>query len=243
MLLAGYLTSHQIETLVYKKSTLSWAREDLRNLYDWKWLDKRVVKSGPDVYFLDFKSWRHFEEQGMNRHILEKVSGVKGSGKNPNLYLPHDLTLSALYTSAVLECRKLGLTLKWQNARMLEVQGLGVRPDGKIAVGRSGRTKEAFIEYTDRYYTKVKLQARLEAYSALWEGVEATPILWFVSEEKTLNVLIDELNHFQYRDYIFLAIYSPNCQFITEPVFLWSESERPVPWVTLSRNRSIYPIC
>ncbi len=189
---ARYLTNQGVCRLLYTPTTFSHCRQRLRYLYDGGYIGKRkAYPNEPDVYFLGLKGRRYIATiSDYTPEEIKKIAGYKGEVEAPFLMMRHELTLSDLYVSAVLECRKYDWSLTWKNSRMLEMQKLGVQPDAYLKVQGKNGSQEAFLEFTAVLPTKTDLIARLRAYEGLYERMGRTiPILWLTTTRSKLEWL------------------------------------------------------
>jgi hypothetical protein len=229
--LARYMTNRMIADLVYRPTTFSSCKQDLRDLFDWGYLRKRQSAFNyKDVYFLGLKGKRFIAGLGeYSKYTVDKVAGVSGGLEPP---LEHDLTLARIYTAAVKQCRRHHYRLSWMNTRMLELAQLGVQPDAHIHVAGAIGVQEAFVEYTDVVPHFEALTHRLRAYRALWEREHPIPILWFAATRAKLEQLAQVVHSYIYRDYIAVAsIQDVNC-FITGKVWWDCEKGELANWIT-----------
>jgi hypothetical protein len=229
--LARYMTNDMIVDLVYKPTTFSWCKADLRNLFDWGYLKKRTVPlNHKDIYFLGLKGRHYIASLGeYARPAVDKVAGVPGGVEPP---MDHDLTIARIYTAAVRQCRRYGYQLRWMNTRMLELARLGVQPDGYMRVIGERGAQEAFVEFTDAVPRFSELTDRLRAYRALWEHDRPIPILWFTATRSKLEQLKRLVHPYIYRDYIALACIEDVDCFVTGEVWWDCERRQRVRWIT-----------
>ena len=92
---ARYLTNRMIQRLVYRPTTFSWCKEDLRDLFDWGYLDKRQAgRNDPDIYFLDVRGRHWITRQGIaDKDMVNRTAGRPGG---IDLFMFHELSLSTM---------------------------------------------------------------------------------------------------------------------------------------------------
>ncbi len=217
---ARYLNTEQIAALFFNGKRSSSCRKRLRYLYDEKYLDKRTVESvsDQDVYFVGLRG-RHFLKGVVPFSGLEidKIAGVTGNG---NDFLKHDLTLSWLYVNAILGCREHNWSLEWKNARMLEMEKLSVQPDAYLKT-----EKEAFIEFTDVLPSEREMRSKLNGYRTLLEAKGGVLVLWFTTSKRNFGFLSKHVKGFLYHDWILLGFIEDKGNFLTKPMWKWTEKE------------------
>ena len=232
---ARYLTGRMVGRLEFKDPQASRCRVRMRKLYDWGYVRKRkVFEVEQDIYYLGLKGRRYIASLGeYPEATVEKIAGVAGDAPAPGLMMNHELTLSRLYMQAVLECRQRQWRLQWKNARMLELEGLGVQPDAYLCVQGSQTAQEAFIEFTAVMPTKKELTDRLAAYGRLWEARnKGIPILWFTTSRAKAQLLWDASKTFVYRDYVYVGLSEEQAGFLTRRMWQWSEAAEAAAWIT-----------
>jgi hypothetical protein len=180
---ARYLTVELISELLFSPTTLSGCKRRLRKLFDLGFLGKRrTYQNAPDIYYLGVKG-RHFMDSDYSRDYVKKVAGTDGDDPIENLVqVRHDLTVAKLYVSARLQAQKLGLQMDWRNARMLELDKLGVQPDAWICVSRpqkSTTSVEAYIEFTAQITSRAEIEKKVSQYG----GLEKINVLWFTTSK------------------------------------------------------------
>lgn len=214
---ARYLTNQMVGDLFYTPTTMSWCRQRLRYLYDGGYIGKRKASPNePDVYFLGKRGRTYIREvTGLDTETIKKMCGVEGEGA-PFLMMRHDLTLSGLYVKAVLECRRYSWTVRWQNARALELKNLGVQPDAHLKVQGPVGSKEAFVEFTAVLPTATELNRKLEGYRRLYERIQrGMPILWLTDERRKLEQLKRGSAGWDYEDFVLLGLIDETSEFLT----------------------------
>ena len=155
----------------------------------------------------------------------------------PALMMRHDLTLSRLYVNTRLECRRYGWDLSWKNARLLELEKLGIQPDAWLGVSHKGRTREAFLEFTAAMPNARELSGKLAGYHALWDRArQPVAVLWLTTSRGKANRLLGAIRKKDYRDYYFVGLIEAARSFLTAKMWLWGdagESERDdmVQWL------------
>ena len=228
---ARYLTNRQVCQLFFSPSTFSWCKQRLRYLFDGGYIRKRpAYPNEPDIYFLGLKGRKYVASLGrFSREDVDKIAGVKGACPAPTLMMNHELTLSSLYVNAVLECRKYDLKLMWKNARMLEMEKLGIQPDACLEV-EGTQHHEAFLEFTAVMPSKAEMKRKLEGYGELFE-THAVPILWLTTSRSKLNQLRQSILKSPYKDYFALGLIDEAGEFLTRRMWWWSESDEPVEFV------------
>ena len=222
--LARYLTNRQIGRLFFPNEESSACRTRTRYLFDKGYLKKRPSPiNEPDVFYLGLRGRKHVS-QTLNcpQDYVDRVAGVAGEARA----VSHDLAVSDLYVSLVLQCRERHWTLKWQNARMLELRGWPVQPDGRFRIEELN--KEAFIEYTDALPSKKQMDGKLKGYAELF-GDDPVPILWFFSSKTKLHQLHRYVKGWPYEDWVLMGLVEED--FLTRPVWKWVGSKELVVFV------------
>lgn len=216
---ARYITAAHIARLLFKPTLEKWAYARLRALFDMKFLSKRLAfPNTADVYFLGLRGKHYFERLGYERAWLDRVVGVAGSDPvDTALWMPHDLTLSRLYVSARLEAQVHGWEVEWKNARVLEVENLGVQPDGWVRVSAHGRSASAYIEFTDEMPKRDELERKLEAYEPI-----NSKVLWVTTSETKLKKLKSAVEDPKYA----FALIDDCREWLTGPIWHWQGEVR-----------------
>lgn len=240
---ARYLTNDLICRLFFKSTTFSSCKQRMRILFDLGYVKKRSVHlNEPDVHYLGLKGRRHIAriQNRYDQMEIDKIAGVSGdNAEAPTLMMSHDLTLSQLYVNAVLECRHCGFTMLWKNARMLELMGLGIQPDAFLAVEYEGKRRAGFIEFTGVLPNKAEMSRKLAAHTAYLEshrcradfGVERVAVLWISTSSDKVNKIVRAVQASAYPDYFLVGLLRESGQFVTGPMWQWSESNSPIRWV------------
>lgn len=236
---ARYLTNRQIAELFFSPGAYSSCKKRVRYLFDRGYLRKRATYvNEPDIYFLGLAGKRHVVGLGeYPSPDVDRIAGVRGGeGEGHYLMMRHELTLSQLYIHAALECRQRGWLLHWENARMLELRRLGVQPDAYFKVGE----RRAFMEFTGVVPTGQELAGKIEGYTALLEALEGRAlVLWLTTSKAKLEQLWRGIRQGPYPDYFLLGLIDESGQFLTRPMWRWSEAEVPVAFIT-PRERILY---
>ena len=232
---ARYMTNQLIARLLYKPTTFSSCKQRLRYLFDLGYLKKRKAQvNQPDVYYLGLIGKRYIVPLGQyTREEVDAIAGVGGVGAvAPSLMLRHELTLSKLYVNARLECRHHGWDMHWENTRILERERLGIEPDARIVVINGQKSKQAFIEFTAAMPSAKELADKIAAYEAYWERTERpVPVLWFTTSRNKINRLKEGVLKSVYRDYFLLGLIEDAAEFLTGPIWWWSEAEEMIQWL------------
>jgi len=239
---ARYLTNRQIGRLLFGREDSSHARQRLRYLFDLDYLPKRVAAPNePDIYYLGLKGRRHVVARGLcDRETADKVAGVSGEQvATPTLMMSHELTLAGLYVSARLQCRQQGWSMHWKNARWLELESLGMQPDGWLSVvtGPSPDTppRQAFVEFTDAMPSNAEMAGKLARYQGHWERTrQPTAVLWFTTSQRKANLLLEAIRSDTYRDCYLVGLIEDSASFLTAPIWRWGDAERlseVVSWI------------
>ena len=238
---ARYLTNQQIAQLLFSPGAFSSCKKRVRYLFDRGYLRKRATYvNEPDIYFLGLAGKRHIVRLGeYPSPIVDRIAGVRGGeGEGHYLMMRHELTLSQLYVNAALDCRQRGWTLHWENARMLELRKLGVQPDAYLRVGERG----AFLEFTGVVPTGVELGGKVEGYTTLLEALEGRAlVLWLTTSKAKLGQLWRGISQGPYPDYFLLGLIDEATQFLTRPMWRWSEAEHPVAFIA-PQERVVYGV-
>ena len=240
---ARYMTNKMIARLFFKPTTFSWCKQRIRYLFDLGYLKKRKAYiNEPDIYFLGLKGRRYIASLGeYPQEMVDKIAGVSGgSAAAPFLMMRHDLTLSSLYVNARLETRRYGFSMRWKNARMLELMKLGLQPDAFIAVGKGDKERAAFIEFTAVVPTKREMRRKIIGYEQYLEsercrqdlGVESVAVLWLTDSPSKVSRLAEAIWQSVYRDYFLIGLIDEATNFITSPIWKWSESDEKVSWIS-----------
>ena len=232
---ARYMTNRMIARLFYKPTTFSWCKQRVRYLFDLGYLKKRKAHvNEPDIYFVGLKGRRHIASLGeYPQELVDKIAGVSGGrAEAPLLMMNHDLTLSRLYVNARVACKQFSWAMRWKNARLLELEELGVQPDAWIEVTNRDKTKQSFIEFTAVVPTKSELSDRIGRYEEYWERTKTpVPVLWLTTSQSKLNQLRRGVLAATYKDYFLLGLIENVGRFLTGPIWRWSESEEMVSWL------------
>ena len=239
---ARYLTNRMICRLLYRPTTFSWCKQRLRYLYDAGYVRKRRVQvNEPDIYYLGLRGRRYIASLGeYARPQVDRIAGVSGrEAETPALMMGHDLTLSQLYVSAVLECRQRGWALEWENARMLELRRFGIQPDAYLRVTGERIDKRAFIEFTAVMPTREEMRGKLNGYAALEEAMNGVTILWFTTSKSKLEQLYQQVAAWEYADYVLLGLIEEEGEYLTQAMWRWGGSGQPVRFVTPG-ERTLY---
>ena len=166
-----------------------------------------------------------------DQETVDKIAGVAGDTPAPMLMMNHDLTLSQLYVNAVVECRKYQLALEWQNSRMLELQGLGVQPDGWLKVAANPR---------HRVHGGVAGQAGADGQDHWLHRVAGAsggpPVLWLTISRHRLEQLRQAIARCPYEDNFLLGLIEDASEYITKRMWHWSGGPELVNWLTPSRR-------
>ena len=231
---ARYLTNQMVQRLFYTPTTGSTCRQRLRYLFDAGYLRKRrAYPNEPDIYFLGLRGRRYIASLGeYSREEADRIAGVAGEGRAPMLMMEHELTLSTLYVNAVLECRKYGWELDWQNARMLERERLGVQPDAYIHLAGPTRTQAAFLEYTAVLPSRRELEGKLRRYVAFRETHRTVMVLWLTTSRHHLKRLAAAVREDLYRDWFLLGMIDQAGDYLTDPIWWHVERGSGVRFVT-----------
>jgi hypothetical protein len=226
---ARYLTGRQIGRLLFGRANSSHCRSRLRVLFDLGYLRKRDVgQNDPDVYYLGLQGRRYLAEAGLcSRALADRVAGVSGEGAGtPGLMMAHDLALSELYVGARLEAEGYGWTLVWRNARMLELEGLGVQPDAWLQVHHGGRSQEAYLEVTAAMPTAVELAGKLEGYRAYWErSKRPCAVLWLASAQPHATSILEAVRSGAYGDCFLVGLIEEARGFLTRRMWRWGDAQ------------------
>jgi hypothetical protein len=232
---ARYLTNRMITRLLFSPTTFSTCKQRLRYLYDLGYLAKRQAQvNEPDVYYLGLQGRRYIVSRGeYSKDDVEAIAGVSGGEASaPILMMEHELTLSRLYVDARLECAQYGWKLRWRNARMLELLKLGIQPDGWLEVSGAQSSQQAYIEFTAVMPTKPEMASKLARYEAHWQAQDTpTPVLWLTTSRSKLDLLRQGIGHSTYRDCFLRGSIEEAGSFLTQRMWLWSESEQMVQWI------------
>jgi hypothetical protein len=232
---ARYLTNQMIARLLFSPTTFSTCKQRLRYLFDLGYLAKRHAQvNEPDLYYLGPKGRHYIASLGEHsRNDVDRIAGVSGGEATaPMLMMEHELTVSRLYVNARLECAEYGWTLRWQNARMLELQRLEVQPDGWLEVRGAQRSQQAYLEFTSVMPTKVEMSGKIARYEAHWQAVEVpVPVLWLTTSRAKQNLLRQGVAHSVYQDHFLLGMVEDAGRFLTDRMWSWSESEQMIQWI------------
>jgi hypothetical protein len=218
---ARYMTKDLLYRLIWdsKESKHSYCKTKLRGMYENKHLDKRhTPANSPDVYYTGLQGRRLLAKAfGFEIDWLRRINGIPGDTETPNLQVRHDLTLSRLYVDARLECTSRGWEMEWKNGRILEVERLGVQPDGWIRVSRGEKAFAAYIEFTNQITTKEEVRRKVEAY-----GIQA--VLWFTTSQAKAKTI---------RECGALAVAEIESNWLTRPV--WWVGGKQESWIRTQR--------
>jgi hypothetical protein len=216
---ARYLSADLIIDLLFRETLAKWAYGRLRDLYDLKFLDKRVTFANlPDVYFLGLQGRRYFKKLGCE-NVDETAGDSGGTPLDTLLWMRHDLTVSKLYVWARLEAARRGWEMEWKNARVLEVEKLGVQPDGWIRVGKPGQMFEGYIEFTNQLTSRAEIEKKIRQYQGRGN------VLWFTTTEAKLRAIQPHLTgHYA------LALVEEAKEWLTAPIWHWQGQKRS--WIT-----------
>ena len=232
---ARYLTNMQIRNLFFKPTTYSWCKKRIRVLYDLGYLRKRPAHVNQrDIYYLGLKGKRYIIEKfDLPKAHVDAVAGVSGGQvETPMMFMQHELTISRLYVNAQLESRQLGIGLEWKNARMLELEKLGVQPDAWIQVQRGVKSKQAFLEFTAAFPTVAELRGKLAAYEELFLRSQPVQVLWFTTSPAKATRLKACIREVDWHDYFCVALIDEASHFLTRPIWWWSESSEAARWIS-----------
>ena len=233
---ARYLTARQIGRLLFGRANSSQARQRLRYLYDLDYLRKRVAgPNEPDIYYLGLEGRRYVAAQGLcERSRADRLAGVSGEGvAAPALMMAHELTLGELYVSARLQCQQHGWTMEWKSARALELERLGIQPDGWLCVDTtpvsdSAPHQEAFVEYTAAMPSASEIKGKLAGYQAYWERTHnAAAVLWLTTNERQVAGLLRMIRKSDYRDLFLVGLAEEAEAFLTAPIWHWGDANDP----------------
>lgn len=233
---ARYLSTRQIARLFFEGKLSSSCKKRIRYLFDAGYLRKRQVnQSESDIYYLGLQGRHYIAKTEINADpkIIEQVAGVAGGGELPSLMMSHELTLSGLYVSAVMQCCSHNLNLEWQNARLLELAKLGVQPDAYLRVSGDAVKRRGLIEFTAVLPSKSEMGKKLAGYKSLLEQRGGVPILWFTTSKSKLEYLLKATKGWLYQDYILFGLIEDCSEFLTKPIWRWSEQKEPVPFISL----------
>ena len=232
---ARYLTNQMVARLLFRPTTFSTCKQRLRYLYDLGYLAKRAAYvNEPDVYYLGPQGVHYIASLGkFSQGEVQRIAGVSGgAAEAPLLMMKHELTLSRLYVNARCECAQYGWSLEWRNARMLELQKLGLQPDAWLEVKGSQRSKQAYLEFTAVMPTRSELASKVGGYEAHWRAVDAPiPVLWLATSRNALNTLRQGLGSSEYKDYFLFGLVDEAGQFIAQRMWWWSESDEMIQWI------------
>ena len=229
---ARYLTNRQIGRLLFGREGSSHARQRLRYLFDLDYVRKRVASPNePDIYYLGLEGRRYVAAQGLcDRARADKLAGVAGEGvAAPALMMAHELALGELYVSARLQCRQQGWAMDWKSARALELERLGVQPDGWLAVHPNAQdpaaTRQAFVEYTAAMPSGAEMQGKLAGYQAYWERTQnPAAVLWLTTNERQVASLLGRIRKSEYRDLFLVGLMDEAGAFLTAPIWHWGDA-------------------
>lgn len=232
---ARYLTNKMIAQLFYSPTAFSWCKQRIRYLFDLGYIKKRKAYiNEPDIYFLGLRGKRYIASRGgYTKDQVDRIAGVSGgNAEAPVLMMNHDLTLSQLYVNARIEARTYGWVIRWKNTRMLQLEKLGFEPDAWIEVGSAKGTKEAFVEYTSVVPTSAEMRRKVTLYETYWERTgKPIPVLWFGATEGKAKKIRESLLKVRYRDYFLVGLIGEAGQFLTAPIWKWSERNEPIRWI------------
>jgi hypothetical protein len=227
---ARYMTLRQINDLLFLPTTFSYCKQRCRVLYDLGYLRKRVVhQNEPDIYYLGLKGKRHIASQGAwSREQVNLITGTSGGvARTPMLMMEHELTLARLYVNARLECAGYGWELTWKNARMLELEQLGMQPDAWLAVSSGDKGRQAFLEFTAAMPSASELSGKLERYQAYWERTQdPTAVLWLTTSKRKAQRLLEGIRGCPYRDYFLVGLIEDAGTFLTRRMWHWGDAPR-----------------
>jgi hypothetical protein len=232
---ARYLTGRQIGRLLFGREDSSLARQRLRYLYDLDYLRKRLAgPNEPDIYYLGLAGRRYVAAQGLcERATADRVAGVSGEGvATPALMMAHELALGELYVAARLQCRRHGWTLHWKSARALELERLGMQPDGWLAVHAAATgeqdPQQAFLEYTAVMPSAAQMRGKLARYRAYWEATgNPAAVLWLTTTEAQVEGLLRAIRKSAYRDCFLVGLMGEVEAFLTAPIWRWGDTIGP----------------
>jgi hypothetical protein len=226
---ARYLTARQIGRLFFGRADASRCRSRMRLLFDLDYLRKRAVgQNDPDIYYLGLQGRRHLAETGAcPRDLADRVAGTSGEGADaPALMMRHELTVSRLYVEARLEAARHGWELDWRNARMLELESLGIQPDAWLQVSHRGNAREAFLEFTAAMPSAAELNGKLEGYQRLWERTQRPcAVLWFTTSRVKANRLLEGTRSSLFRDCFLVGLIEDARGFLTRPMWRWADAD------------------
>jgi hypothetical protein len=225
---ARYLTARQIGWLLFGRANSSHCRSRLRVLFDLGYLRKRDVgQNDPDVYYLGLQGRRYLAEAGLcSRALADRVAGVSGEAAGaPGLMMAHELALGELYVEARLEAEAYGWTLAWRNARMLELEGLGVQPDAGLLVSGATAQQEAYLEVTAVMPAAVELAGKLEGYQALWErSGRSCAVLWLTHSPPHAARILKAVRRSGYGDCFLVGLIEEARGFLTRRMWRWGDA-------------------
>jgi hypothetical protein len=226
---ARYLTGRQIGRLLFGRANSSHCRSRLRVLFDLGYLRKRPVgQNDPDVYYLGLQGRRYLAEAGVcSRSLADRVAGVSGEGAGaPGLMMAHDLALSELYVEARLETEGYGWALSWRNARMLELEQLGVQPDAWLLVSSGAGQQEAYLEFTAAMPSAAEISDKLEGYRAHWErSKRPCAVLWLASAQPHAASILETVRTGAYGDCFLVGLIDDARGFLTRRMWRWGDGQ------------------
>jgi len=122
---------------------------------------------------------------------------------------------------------------------MLELMRLGIEPDAFLAVGYQGEERAAFIEFTSVLPTRREMRGKIERYDAYLEslrwqqdfGVDQIGVLWLTTSRNKAQHIWEAVWGARYRDYFLVGLIEDANEFLTKPMWRWSESEERVSWI------------
>lgn len=226
---ARYMTNRQIGRLLFGQADSSHGRQRLRYLYDLDYVRKRAAgPNEPDIYYLGLKGRQYIASQGAwARAQVDRITGVSGDNvATPALMMRHELTLARLYVNARLESRQYGWEMTWKNTRMLEMERLGIEPDGWIGLIHGAKTREAYIEFTAALPSAAEMESKLARYQAHWEGTQrGIPVLWLTTAARKANWLLEKIRTSEYRDCYLVGLIEDAGSFLTQRMWRWGDAE------------------
>lgn len=230
---ARYLTGRQIGRLFFGRPDSSHGRQRVRYLYDLDYLRKRAVgQNDPDIYYLGLRGRRYVAAAGLcSRALADRVCGVAGNAADaPSLMMAHELALSQLYVEARLEAARCGWELTWKNARVLEMERLGVQPDAWLEVRSTADARDAFLEFTAAMPSAAELAGKLAGYRTLWERT-ARPcaVLWLTTSRAKADRLLEGVRRSDYRDCFLVGLVEDAPAFLTRPMWHWGDGDDARP--------------
>jgi hypothetical protein len=139
--------------------------------------------------------------------------------------MAHELALGELYVEARLEAEAYGWTLAWRNARMLELEGLGVQPDAGLLVSGATAQQEAYLEVTAVMPAAVELAGKLEGYQALWErSGRSCAVLWLTHSPPHAARILKAVRRSGYGDCFLVGLIEEARGFLTRRMWRWGDA-------------------